>query len=60
MADNYVVDDLAGFVVDARQNDLAGRPRALLKRNVLDSIACTALLGAASSTVQRPRSRPRF
>jgi 2-methylcitrate dehydratase PrpD len=40
MADNYVVDDIAGFVVDARQDDLVGRPRALLKRNVLDTIAC--------------------
>ena len=40
MAHNYVVDDLAGFVVAAGQDDLTGRPRAMLKRNVLDSIAC--------------------
>jgi len=40
MAHSYVVDDLAGFVVGARQDDLVGRPRALLKRNVLDSVAC--------------------
>lgn len=40
MARNYVVDDLADFVVGARPADLTGRPRALLKRNVLDSIAC--------------------
>jgi 2-methylcitrate dehydratase PrpD len=40
MTHRYVVDDLAGFVFDADQSDLAGRPRALLKRNVLDSIAC--------------------
>ncbi len=40
MAHNYVVDDLAGFVVAAGQGDLTGRPRAMLKRNVLDSIAC--------------------
>ena len=40
MAHNYVVDDLGRFVVDARPSDLAGRSRALLKRNVLDSIAC--------------------
>ena len=40
MAHNYVVDDLAGFVVGARQDDLVGRPRELLKRNVLDSAAC--------------------
>ncbi len=40
MAHNYVVDDLAGFVVDARQADLSGSPRAMLKRNVLDSVAC--------------------
>ncbi|BBZ72826.1 2-methylcitrate dehydratase [Mycobacterium paraseoulense] len=40
MADNYVVDELAGFVVGAESADLAGRPRALMKRNVLDSIAC--------------------
>jgi 2-methylcitrate dehydratase len=40
MARSYVVDDLARFVVGARQDDLVGRPRALLKRNVLDSVAC--------------------
>lgn len=40
MAHRYVVDDLAGFVVSAEQADLNGQPRALLKRNVLDSIAC--------------------
>ncbi|OBG34230.1 MmgE/PrpD family protein [Mycobacterium sp. E3198] len=40
MAHNYVVDELAGFVVGARQDDLSGQPRALLKRNVLDSVAC--------------------
>jgi 2-methylcitrate dehydratase PrpD len=40
MAHTYVVDDLAGFVVGAQAADLTDRPRALLKRNVLDSIAC--------------------
>ena len=40
MAQKYVVDDLAGFVVGAEPADLSERPRALLKRNVLDSIAC--------------------
>jgi 2-methylcitrate dehydratase len=40
MAHNYVVNDLAGFVVGAGPQDLTGRPRAMLKRNVLDSIAC--------------------
>jgi 2-methylcitrate dehydratase len=40
VAGNYVVDDLAEFVVGAEPSDLAARPRALLKRNVLDSIAC--------------------
>ena len=40
MSRDYVVDDLGDFVVDAGQADLAGRSRALLKRNVLDSIAC--------------------
>jgi 2-methylcitrate dehydratase PrpD len=39
-ADNYVVDDLAAFVVEAGQPDLATRSRTMLKRNVLDSIAC--------------------
>ncbi|WP_082959998.1 MmgE/PrpD family protein [Mycobacterium sp. 852002-53434_SCH5985345] len=34
------MDDLAGFVVGAEWGDLTGRPRALMKRNVLDSIAC--------------------
>lgn len=40
MADNYVVDQLAGFVVDAELADLTGSSRLMLKRNVLDSIAC--------------------
>ncbi|OBI55805.1 MmgE/PrpD family protein [Mycobacterium sp. E796] len=40
MAHNYVVDELAAFVVGAQQEDLSGSPRALLKRNVLDSVAC--------------------
>lgn len=40
MAHKYVVDDLGYFVVDAGQADLTGQPRALLRRNVLDSIAC--------------------
>ncbi|WP_374023557.1 MmgE/PrpD family protein [Mycobacterium sp. HNNTM2301] len=40
MAETYLVDQLAGFVVGAAPADLTGRPRALLKRNVLDSIAC--------------------
>ena len=40
MAHKYVVDELADFVVGARAADLPRQPRALLKRNVLDSIAC--------------------
>ncbi len=40
MAHTYVVDELAGFVVGARPTDLSASPRALLKRNVLDSVAC--------------------
>ncbi|OBH32374.1 2-methylcitrate dehydratase [Mycobacterium sp. E342] len=40
MAHNHVVDELAEFVVGARPTDLAGRPRTLMKRNILDSIAC--------------------
>lgn len=36
----HVVDDLAEFVVGADQSDLTGRVRTMLKRNVLDSIAC--------------------
>ncbi|WP_406813271.1 MmgE/PrpD family protein [Mycobacterium sp. M23085] len=40
MAQSYVVDELAEFVVGARPADLGGQPRELLKRNVLDSIAC--------------------
>ncbi|MCV7163999.1 MmgE/PrpD family protein [Mycobacterium stomatepiae] len=34
------MDDLAEFVVGAQSADLSEHPRALLKRNVLDSIAC--------------------
>jgi 2-methylcitrate dehydratase PrpD len=40
VAHNYVVDELADFVIGARPADLSGQPRTLLKRNVLDSIAC--------------------
>src|SRR5271166_1928469 len=40
MSHKHVVDDLGAFVVGARQADLTGRARAMLKRNVLDSIAC--------------------
>jgi 2-methylcitrate dehydratase len=40
LAHHHVVDDLAGFVVGATPSDLSARPRALLKRNVLDSVAC--------------------
>ena len=40
MAHRYVVDDVAGFVVGAEQADLSGGPSALLKRNVLDCVAC--------------------
>jgi 2-methylcitrate dehydratase PrpD len=40
MGQRYVVEDLGSFVVGAQPSDLAGRSRALLKRNVLDSIAC--------------------
>ncbi|MEE6135974.1 MmgE/PrpD family protein [Mycobacterium sp. 050128] len=34
------MDDLARFVVGAKPSDLSAHSRALLKRNVLDSIAC--------------------
>lgn len=40
MAEHYLVDELAEFVVGAQASDLTGRPRALLTRNVLDSVAC--------------------
>jgi 2-methylcitrate dehydratase len=40
MGQRYVVADLGSFVVGAQPPDLAGHSRALLKRNVLDSIAC--------------------
>jgi 2-methylcitrate dehydratase len=40
MAHHYVVDDVAEFVVGAQPSDLSEHPRALLKRNVLDSVAC--------------------
>jgi 2-methylcitrate dehydratase len=55
LARKYVVDDLAGFVVGAEQADLSERPRALLKRNVLDSIACAigSLDGELISTIRQ-------
>ncbi len=40
MSHDYAVDALGEFVVGASQADLSGSARALLKRNVLDSIAC--------------------
>jgi 2-methylcitrate dehydratase len=54
MANTYVVDQLADFVVDAERAHLAARPRALLKRNVLDSIACAvgALDGELIPTIR--------
>nr|WP_036468230.1 MmgE/PrpD family protein [Mycobacterium genavense] len=54
MAHRYVVDELAGFVVGAQPADLSAHPRALLKRNVLDSIACAvgALDGELIPTIR--------
>lgn len=54
VAHNYVVDELADFVVGARPGDLTGRSRALMKRNVLDSIACAvgALDGELIPTIR--------
>jgi 2-methylcitrate dehydratase len=40
MSHRYVVDDLGDFVVGAGLADLPPRSQAMLKRNVLDSIAC--------------------
>lgn len=40
MAQKYIVDDLAGFVVGVKRSDLTDRARSMLKRNILDSIAC--------------------
>ena len=40
----YAVDELAAFVVGANATDLSERVLTTLKRNVLDSIACS--LGA--------------
>jgi 2-methylcitrate dehydratase PrpD len=54
MAHTNVVDDLGEFVVGAEPSDLTGRPRELLKRNVLDSIACAvgSLDGELIATVR--------
>jgi len=54
MSPTYVLDDLARFVVGAEPADLTGRPRALLKRNLLDSIACAigALDGDLIATIR--------
>jgi 2-methylcitrate dehydratase len=54
MGNHYIVDDLGQFVVGAGQQDLAGLSRALLKRNVLDSIACAvgSLDGELISTLR--------
>ena len=64
MAHTYVVDDLGGFVVAAGQADLAGRSRAMVKRNVLDSIACAIgaldgeLIAAIREHTEQFSSRP--
>jgi 2-methylcitrate dehydratase PrpD len=61
---NYVVDDLGGFVVGAGPADLARRPRAMLKRNVLDSIACAVgsldgeLIGTLREHTEQFSGRP--
>jgi 2-methylcitrate dehydratase PrpD len=54
VTNKYVVDDLAEFVVGAEQADLTRGPRALLKRNVLDSVACAvgALDGELVGTIR--------
>lgn len=54
MAQRYVVDDLAAFVVAAAQAHLSDRSRALLKRNVLDSVACAvgSLNGGLVATIR--------
>jgi 2-methylcitrate dehydratase PrpD len=64
MAPDYVVDDLARFVVAANPEDLAGRSRAMLKRNVLDSIACAVgsldgeLIGTLREQAEQFSGRP--
>lgn len=54
MGNHYVVDDLGKFVVGAEPSDLAANSRALLKRNVLDSIACAvgSLNGELIATIR--------
>ena len=54
MGQHYVVRDIGAFVAGAQAPDLGGRPRALLKRNVLDSIACAvgALDGELIGTIR--------
>jgi 2-methylcitrate dehydratase len=55
MGQHYVVDDLGRFVADAEPSDLGAQPRALLKRNVLDSIACAvgSLDGELIATIRQ-------
>lgn len=54
MGQHYVVRDIGAFVARAKASDLGRRPRALLKRNVLDSIACAvgALDGELIGTIR--------
>jgi 2-methylcitrate dehydratase len=64
MSRSYVVDDLGGFVVGAGPADLAPRSRAMLKRNVLDSIACAVgsldgeLIGTLREHTEQFSGRP--
>jgi 2-methylcitrate dehydratase len=59
MAHTYVVDDLGRFVVGAEPSDLTGRPRELLRRNVLDSVACAvgSLDGELIATIREHTDR---
>jgi 2-methylcitrate dehydratase len=64
MANRYVVDELGSFVVGAGQADLAVQHRAMLKRNVLDSIACAIgsldgeLIGTIREHTEKFSGRP--
>lgn len=64
MTQKYLVDNLAEFVVDAQARELAGRSRAMLKRNVLDSIACAIgaldgeLVGSIRAHAEQFSSQP--
>jgi 2-methylcitrate dehydratase len=63
-ADRYVADDLAEFVLAASPADMPGDVPTLMRRNILDSVACAIaaldgdVLGAVRDQIEATASAP--